>query len=142
MSGPALPGRTVVMCQQPAANVVTADCNPVDSTKTSADGRFTLSATPVANSWYSVVLPSSPDLLGNRSIAFFTGVTPQTDLRAPSTLALRAAARTLTNTMTTSSSAGEPTGSVCRSGSTHAACTPSESSSRRTPATWTGTAAS
>ena len=84
MSGAPLPRRTVVMCEQPSAHFVNDGCNRVDSTTTSADGRFTLAATPMANSYYSVMLPSSPDLVGNRSYVLFTGVAPQTDLRAPS----------------------------------------------------------
>jgi hypothetical protein len=96
MSGPALAGRTVVMCQQPTAHYANAGCDRVDSTTTSADGRFTLSATPAANSYYSVMLPSSPDLVGNRSWVLTTGVAPQTDLRAPSDQALRSGPATAT----------------------------------------------
>jgi hypothetical protein len=98
MSGPALPGRTVVMCQQATAHYVDGGCNQVDSAKTSAEGRFTLSATPVANSYYSVMLPSSSDLVGNRSFVLTTGVAPQTDLRAPSDETLRTEAVTGTAT--------------------------------------------
>ena len=108
MSGPALAGRTVVMCQQPTAGFVSGGCDPVDSTKTSADGRFTLSATPVANSYYSVMLPSSPDLVGNRSFVLSTGVAPRTDLRAPSTQTLRTGADPRTSNRSTTSTGVRP----------------------------------
>ena len=101
MSGPPLADRTVVMCQQSTARPVDHGCNPVDSTKTSADGSFTLSVTPVANSWYSVMLPSSPDLIGNRSFVLTTGVAPQTDLRGPSDTAGRLVAGTMRATVQT-----------------------------------------
>lgn len=102
MSGPALPGRTVVMCQQPTSEQVFDGCNVVDSSKTSADGSFVLSVTPAANGWYSVMVPSAPDLVGNRSFVLTTGVAPQTDLRAPSDQAQRSIAETRTSARTSS----------------------------------------
>ena len=39
-----------------------------------------------------VLLPSAPDLVGNRSIVLFTGVAPQTDLRAAADRASRSGA--------------------------------------------------
>ncbi|KRB76375.1 hypothetical protein ASE01_15415 [Nocardioides sp. Root190] len=80
MSGPPIAGRRLFLCQRDvgAASKV---CNAVASTLTDDDGRFALRASPVANSWYSVMMPSSSSMVGNRSIVLLsTGVAPQTDI--------------------------------------------------------------
>lgn len=80
MSGPPLAGRVLFLCQQYVGSVVHS-CNPVARTVTDADGRFTLTTRPLANSWYSVMLPSVPGMVGNRShLLLSAGVSPQTDL--------------------------------------------------------------
>ncbi len=90
MSGPPLAGRTVVLCQQDVGAGIRA-CNPVDRAVTNADGRFRLSASPVANSWYTVMAVASSGMIGNRShLLLSTGVAPQTDLALRSTRSQRA----------------------------------------------------
>ena len=83
MSGPAIADHRVIMCRQPTANFIPNDCTQVDSAVTTPDGQFSVSAAPVANSYYTVRLPATNSRLGNCSIALITGVAPQTDLRSP-----------------------------------------------------------
>lgn len=83
MKGPALAGRTVVLCRQSSVNYVDGDCTVVDRTTTATDGRFTLSARPMRNNIYTVVVPATPQMLGNSSRVVNARVAPVADLRAP-----------------------------------------------------------
>jgi len=83
MKGPGLVGRAVVLCRQSSVNYVDGDCTPVDRTTTTADGRFSLSATPLENSIYNVVVPATGRMVGNTARVGNALVAPQADLRAP-----------------------------------------------------------
>lgn len=93
MKGPGLVGRSVVLCRQSSTHFVDSACTPVDRTRTAEDGHFTLSVTPRENSLYTVVVPATPQMLGNASRVITALVSPQTDLSAPE--AERDNARTL-----------------------------------------------
>lgn len=83
MKGPGLVGRTVVLCRQSSVNYVDGDCTVVARTTTTADGYFTLSTRPMRNNIYSVVVPATPQMLGNSSRVVSARVAPVTDLTAP-----------------------------------------------------------
>jgi hypothetical protein len=95
MKGPGLVGRTVVLCRQSSVDYVDGDCTVVDRTTTGADGHFTLSARPMRNNIYSVVVPATAQMLGNSSRVVNARVAPVADLRAPESerMAARALAR-------------------------------------------------
>lgn len=82
-NGPGLASHTVVLCRQARINYVDSDCTRVDTVKTTADGHFTLTATPDANTVYSITVPATNGVVGNISHYLTTLVAPQTDLRAP-----------------------------------------------------------
>ena len=77
MKGPGLVGRAVVLCQQSSTHFVDNACTPVDRTRTTEDGHFTLSVTPRENSLYTVVVPATPQMLGNASRVITALVSPQ-----------------------------------------------------------------
>ena len=83
MNGPGLAGRAVVLCRQSSVNYVDGACAAVDRTRTSADGHFTLSASPMQNSLYNVVVPATGQMVGNSSRVINALVAPQADLTAP-----------------------------------------------------------
>jgi hypothetical protein len=82
MKGPGLVGRTVVLCRQSSVNYVDGDCTVVDRTTTTTDGRFTLSASPMSNHLYNVVVPATRQMVGNSSRVINALVAPRTDLRS------------------------------------------------------------
>jgi len=92
MKGPGLVGRTVVMCRQARVPYVDGACTPVDRTTTTAGGHFTLSATPMENSIYQVMVPATSQMIGNLGWVVTTQVAPQTDLKAPEAEAANARA--------------------------------------------------
>jgi hypothetical protein len=83
LDGPSLPGRAVVLCSQPTKNWVYGTCDQVDQTITETNGHFSLSARPLANHYYRVVVPSTSDMVGNCAYVTNALVSPRTDLRAP-----------------------------------------------------------
>ena len=83
MKGPGLGGRVVVLCRQAAVDYVDGGCTAVDRATTTADGHFTLSARPLKNNIYSVVVPATGAMLGNSSRVVNALVAPLTDLKAP-----------------------------------------------------------
>ena len=82
MNGPALAGQVVLLCGQSVVNYVDGDCKPVDRARTTADGQFTLTATPRENTLYSVLVPATPQMVGNIGRVVNAEVAPQTDLAA------------------------------------------------------------
>ncbi len=82
LNGPGLVGRAIVMCRQSSVHYVDHECTTVDRTRTTADGRFTLSATPMENTLYSVMVPATSQMVGNISRVINAYVAPQTDLAA------------------------------------------------------------
>lgn len=82
MKGPGLVGKVVLLCRQSSIDYVDGDCTVVDRTTTGADGRFSLSASPMANHLYNVVVPATGQMLGNSSRVINALVAPRTDLRA------------------------------------------------------------
>lgn len=82
MNGPALAGRTVLLCRQSSVNYVDGDCTVVDRATTTTDGRFTLSVSPTSNHLYNVVVPATPQMVGNSSRVINALVAPRTDLRS------------------------------------------------------------
>ncbi|MGY2873278.1 hypothetical protein ACVW00_000468 [Marmoricola sp. URHA0025 HA25] len=83
MKGPGLVGRTIVLCRQSSVDYVDGECTVVDRTTTTTDGHFTLSARPMRNNIYSVVVPATPQMLGNSSRVVNARVAPVADLNAP-----------------------------------------------------------
>jgi hypothetical protein len=82
MKGPGLARRVIRLCARPARNYAHQVCRPIDRTTTAADGSFTLSGTPLANSIYDFEVPATGRMVGNilRATAW---VAPVTDLAAP-----------------------------------------------------------
>jgi len=83
MNGPPVAGVTVLLCRRPGVVYSEEPCTEVDRTTTTADGRFTLSASPIANQYYDVEVPPTGHMLGNGCRAINAFVAPRTDLRAP-----------------------------------------------------------
>lgn len=97
MSGDPIPGRTLLLCQQAVVPYLDT-CNVQARATSDADGRFTFSVSPLANSQYSVMLPATPWRLGNNSWFLTTNVSPRTDLAAPDYQTLRVASNLRTGT--------------------------------------------
>lgn len=85
MEGPGLAGRVVQLCSQTLGDWRNA-CVEVGRTRTTTGGRFTLVATPKENTYYEVMVPATPRMVGNTSLAssrIYAMVAPYTDLTAP-----------------------------------------------------------
>ncbi|WP_435769834.1 hypothetical protein [Nocardioides sp. SYSU DS0651] len=93
MKGPGLEGRTVLMCSQSSVDYVEGECTPVDKAVTTTDGHFSLTARPLANRYYRIVLPATAHMVGNSQYAVGALVAPRTDLRAPEAEPVGARAR-------------------------------------------------